>query len=265
MVKDLFWQSKKYIDYRMKSHTRFKVHSPFVFDLVERVFKDNAVYPDYKLIEDLKKKLSKEKSAIKTVDFGKGAGNQVSVSSLQKVGSLVKKRSQQKKQGRLLYRLSRYLQPKTILEFGTAAGMSAAYLKLPVPKAQMITMEGCSGMANVAKMTLDDLNIENIEIKVGNFEQVLPEALNSFDTLDLVFFDGNHREKPTLDYFSKCLEKVNENSCFVFDDIHWSPGMEKAWKTLIKNQNITVSIDLFWCGIVFFRKGITKQDFILRY
>jgi len=51
----------------------------------------------------------------------------------------------------------------------------------------------------------------------------------------------------------------------VIDDIRWSPGMEAAWKQICCNPKVTISIDLFRCGILLFRTGIAKQHFLLRY
>jgi len=41
--------------------------------------------------------------------------------------------------------------------------------------------------------------------------------------------------------------------------------MENAWNKIKADKRVSVSIDLFWFGILFFRKGIEKQDFVLRY
>jgi predicted O-methyltransferase YrrM len=148
---------------------------------------------------------------------------------------------------------------------GTAAGLSASYIKFPVPESKMISMEGCSNLASVAENTFRELNIQNIEIRTGDFENTLPEVLQQIKKLDFVFFDGNHRKEATLGYFSQCIEKITENSLFVFDDIHWSPGMAEAWNSIKSDSRVMISIDLFWLGLVFFRKGTPKQDFVIRY
>ncbi|MBN2616225.1 MAG: class I SAM-dependent methyltransferase [Bacteroidales bacterium] len=259
------WQIKSRIVYGIKSYSRFKIHSPFVFELIEKVLKDKSKHSDFSFIEKYRKSLSRSRTVIETVDFGERSGNKQYLSTFEKLGPLVTKRTLKKAQGRALYRLNQYFKPKTILEFGTAAGISAAYLKLPVPDATMITMEGCASLADVASNTLSKLQVKNTDIRIGDFEVTLPKVLENLDTLDMVFFDGNHRFEPTVEYFNQCVEKANENSYFVFDDIHWSPGMEKAWKTIKKDPRVIVSIDLFWMGIVFFRKGMPKQDFVIRY
>jgi len=256
---------KSYVSYRFKAKTRFRIHSPFVFDLVESVLRDKNRYPGYDMIDRYKRKLSCSKSEIETIDYGKMGTTGVPATYTVKLGKLVKLRSQRKQQAQLLYRLTQKFQPETLLEIGTAAGFSASYLKFPVPGSKMISLEGCPNLASVAENTCNALNLQNIEIRTGDFERSLPEALREFKTIDFIFFDGNHKKEATLHYFSQCVEKATEKSVFVFDDIHWSPGMAEAWDTIKKDLRVTLSIDLFWLGLVFFRKGSPKQDFIIRY
>jgi len=265
MNKNQIWLAKSYATYLAKAKTRYKIHSPFVFDLVEKVLKDKTEYPEYKKIETYKKNISRSKSVIETVDFGSRSENKDYTTSMQKVGDIVKRRSQRKNQARLLYRLARYFQPENIIEFGTAAGISTAYIKAPLPDSKMITMEGCASLADVATNNLKKLKIKNVDISIGDFDVILPKVLKQFEKLDFVFFDGNHRREPTLDYFNRCINLAHENTLFIFDDIHWSPGMESAWKTIKKDKRVTISVDIFWFGLVFFRKGVTKQDFVIRY
>jgi predicted O-methyltransferase YrrM len=82
--------------------------------------------------------------------------------------------------------------------------------------------------------------------------------------LDYVFFDGNHQKKPTIQYFNLCLQKAHENSIFIFDDIHWSGGMEEAWNYIQSHSSVTLTIDVFWIGIVFFKKNQAKEHYIIR-
>lgn len=260
-----FFLVRSYVSYWFKARTRFKIHSPFVFDLVESVFRDRNSYPGFDEIERYEKKLIQNRSVIETTDFGKANSNGSPSTYSEKLGNLVKRRSQQKKQARLLFRLIQKFQPQTILEIGTAAGISGSYLKFPVPESKMISMEGCPNLASIAENTFRELNIRNIEIKTGDFDKTLPEVLKEFENLDFVFFDGNHKKEATLNYFSECAELTTEKSVFVFDDIHWSPGMTEVWEIIKNDSRVTLSIDLFWLGLVFFRKGSPKQDFIIRY
>ena len=116
------------------------------------------------------------------------------------------------------------------------------------------------------KETLEILEIRNIEIIEGNFDNTLSSVVHGLSSVDFAFIDGNHRKEPTERYFKELLAKTNNNSILVFDDIHWSSEMEAAWETIKKDAAVTCSIDLFFIGIVFFRKEFKeKQHFVIRF
>lgn len=255
----------RYINYLLRAKSRYRIHSQFVYEFVNDVLKNNHHYDIYNKLWELRQQQAASNDTIETVDFGSGAKGKPYQTKISNLGNLVKLRSHSKSRLELLHRITRKYKPQNILEFGTATGISSSYLKTGSPDSYMITMEGCANLASKAEELFRKLEVDNLEIAIGNFEKVLDESLNKFKTLDFVFFDGNHRMDPTLRYFKSCAELTNENTIFVFDDIHWSKGMEKAWEKIKIDNRVSISIDLFWFGIVFFRKGIEKQDFIIRY
>ena len=99
----------------------------------------------------------------------------------------------------------------------------------------------------------------------GRFEDTLTVALKKLGSVDLVYIDGNHRKEALLDYFDRCLNYIHNNSVIVCDDIHASKGMEEAWNIIIQRPGVTVSLDFFYSGWVFFRKESSLQHFKLRY
>jgi predicted O-methyltransferase YrrM len=110
------------------------------------------------------------------------------------------------------------------------------------------------------------LQLKNIQIMEGDFATSLPIYLNAITQVGMVYIDGNHRYAPTMQYFELLLSKVNEQSILIFDDIYWSSEMEQAWDEIKKHEAVTLTIDLFYIGIVFFRKeSKQKQHFTIRY
>lgn len=259
------WLAYTYLLYLLKSKSRFVIHSPFVYDLINKVLKDNTKYFEYKMPDRTLRKYSQRKDKIDTTDFGKRAGKNEYILTNTTVGKIVRKRSKSLKQLHLLFRLSKYFEPGTILEFGTAAGISTLYLSAGSPASRVITMEGCVGLSTIARKCFEKRNLRNIEVITGRFDSSLPQVLKNIEKLDMVFFDGNHRELPTLNYFNQCIEHSGENSVFIFDDIHWSPEMERAWKKIKEDKRVSMTIDIFWAGLVFFQKGVAKQDYVIRY
>lgn len=258
------WQIISYLNYRLNAKTRYKIHSPFVYELVEKVFRDKKRYKEYSDLNKARRKLLSRTDKIETIDFGASSGSKDYLIKIKVVGDIAKKASHSKKQLELLFRIARYFKPGTILEFGTSVGTSASYLGKGWPEAKLITMEGSMGLASAAESNFKKQGV-SVELEVGEFDAILDHVIKDEKVLDMVFFDGNHRKKSTLKYFEKCLLKADDNSVFIFDDIHWSPGMEIAWKNIKANKRVSISIDLFWAGMVFFKPGITKQDFVIRY
>jgi len=165
----------------------------------------------------------------------------------------------------LLYRIIQFYKPKNILELGTSLGISTSYLAKADVNAQVFTFEGCPETAKIAEENFENQNIKNTSITLGDFNLTLTKKLKEIKTIDLAFIDGNHQEKPTVAYFKKCLEYANNDTIFVFDDIHWSDGMQNAWKYIKAHHSTTLTIDLFFVGIVFIKSELSKEDFTIRF
>jgi predicted O-methyltransferase YrrM len=260
---DFFFRTVKYLNYSLSAGNAHAIHSPFVFDLFTNVIEDTAPYYAFEKVEALRSQMLLSRKKIIVDDYGTGMlnGSRRELSLKYIAGKYVN----QKKYGQLLFRLVNRFQPKTILEIGTSIGITTLYLALPCTTSRVITLEGSTETAAIAVDNFKKAGAENIELIIGEFSATLPIAIEKAEILDFVYFDGNHRKNPTLDYFEKCLLKRNENSVFVFDDIYHSREMSEAWNAIKDNDAVTKSIDLFSIGIVFFRTGQPKQHFILRY
>lgn len=255
----------RYLRFLIKSKTRYTIHSQFVYKFINEVLRDKTKYEDYYKLWAYRNKITSRSDIIETVDFGSGAGKSAYSTKYMQYGKLASLRSHSKKELEFLYRIAYQYKPEVILELGTSAGISTVYLSKASTQSRIITMEGCANLVSEANTSLQSFGVSNVEMYTGNFDNNLQGVLDKETKLDMVFFDGNHRKDPTLRYFNQCMELSNENTIFVFDDIHWSKGMEAAWEIIKKDERVSVTIDIFWFGICFFRKGIEKQDFIIRY
>jgi predicted O-methyltransferase YrrM len=172
----------------------------------------------------------------------------------------------EQKFGRLLFRLANFYNARQIIELGTSVGISAAYLASADPQSRVVTAEGSSAIAKIATETFQKLKLDNIIQVTGNFDEVLPNLIISHPPADLVFIDGNHRKKPLLDYFEKCIQKISASAMIIIHDIHWSREMEEAWDIIQQDPRVKMSIDIFSAGLVFFREEfLIKQQFIIRF
>ena len=254
---------RDYLKHRLTSKTRHGTHSPFVYQLTDEVIYDFNAKKDYKSIETQRKKLFSDDSTITVTDLG--AGSHLNKNRTKKVSQIAKNALKRPRLAQLIYRLAKANQPRHIIELGTCLGITSAYLAKAVPEADVITVEGCPETAKVAYRNFRELDLENVELQVGNFDLLFPKIIDEAEQLDFVYIDGNHRKQATLDYFNWCLPKVHEGSLLIFDDIYWSEGMKEAWSEIKNHPRVTVTIDLFWIGLVYFRKGQVKEHFKIRY
>ncbi|KAB1064561.1 class I SAM-dependent methyltransferase [Tamlana haliotis] len=256
----MFYQAKQYIKFLLKSTNQHGVHSPFVYDLVTKCFYDRSSYDAYKAIKNYKKNLLHDKGSINVTDLG--AGSQVMKQEERLVRQMAKNAGSTLKRAKLLYRFSAYFKPLNILELGTSLGIATQALSLGHPEAKITTIEGCPNISAFSKALFKDENLNNIESLQGDFSTKI-EKLTSH-SYDLIFFDGNHQKDATLEYFESLLQTASNDSVFIFDDIYWSEAMTEAWEIIKKHPKVTVTIDTFFWGFVFFRKEQVKEDFVVR-
>ena len=254
-----------YIKYLLRSGNEHAIHSPFLFDLYTQIIiskKDNN--PDYTQLKALRKELLQSDQQIEILDLG--AGSRINTSNLRKIKTIAKNAEKPAKFGRLFNRLIQRFQPKTILELGTSLGLTTLYMSRAKPDSHIISFEGCPETAKIAQENFTKAGAENIEIVIGNIDETLPEKLEKLGTsIDYAYFDANHRYEPTVRYFETCLPYATNDSLFIFDDIYWSPEMTKAWEYIKAHPQVTLTVDLFWIGLVFFRKEQVKENFTLRF
>ena len=240
------------------------MHSPFVFEFITKVLKDGTTYPDYQKVEELRFRLLADKTILQVDDLG--AGSVISNSKGRTVASIAKNAAKPKKFAQLLYRIVKYYQSETILELGTSLGITTSYLAKANPSARIITLEGASTILKKAQENFRSLQLGNIETREGNFDDTLAGSVNDLGSVDLSFIDGNHRLQPTIQYFETILAKTHNFSIIILDDIHWSAEMEQAWQYCKEHSSVRLSIDLFFIGILIFRKEIReKQHFTIRF
>ena len=252
-------QSKSYIKFIRLAKNRHGVHSPFVYDLVTNCFNDKTKYPEYETLKKHRKALRGDTSKFEMKDFGQGS--RVFKGNARKVSAVIKNAGMKKKRQRLLFRLAKYFKSETVLELGTSLGLGTVALSLSNEFSAIQTVEGCPNTLQKAQEYFEKFNLHNIQIYQKLFSEFLQ---NTSEKFDLIFIDGDHNGERTLEYFHSLLKNVHNNSVIVFDDIYWSKDMTTAWQQIIANDIVTVSIDTFQWGLVFFRKEQAKQHFIIR-
>ncbi|MEJ6791518.1 MAG: class I SAM-dependent methyltransferase [Lacinutrix sp.] len=249
-----------YLKFWLKSKNQHGVHSPFVYNLVTKCFYDNKKYNEYSKLKLYRALLLSNNNSIQITELG--AGSKTSKSNTRVISKIAKNAGSTKQREKLFYRFVNYFQFKNILELGTSLGIATHAIQLGNPKAKITTIEGCPNISTFTKSTFKQFNLNNIELLTGDFSNVVkPLKSNAYD---LIYFDGNHQKQATIHYFKTLLPTVSNDTVFIFDDIYWSKDMTEAWNQIKKHPQVTVTIDLFFCGMVFFRKEQEKEHFTIR-
>jgi predicted O-methyltransferase YrrM len=269
----MLFQIKSYLKFLWQSKNEHAVHSPFVFNLLTKCFYDTKSKPEYALLKKYRNSLLENKNTIEVTDFG--AGSRVFKSNKRQISKIAQTAGITPKRAELLFRIVNYFQPDTILEIGTSLGLATSALALGNPKAKIITLEGCQNTMAIAKNQLQVLNINNVECITTDFNSYFEKKFTSLNAItehynlntehfSLIYFDGNHQKQATLDYFEHLLPTISNDTVWIFDDIHWSAEMEEAWEIIKKHPKVTVTIDTFQWGLVFFRYEQPKEHFVIR-
>ncbi|WP_251059571.1 O-methyltransferase [Winogradskyella immobilis] len=253
------YQIISYIKFLFTSTNQHGIHSPFVYDLITKCFYDKSKKESYSKLKDYKNSLLKSNHTIDVTDLGEGSKTFNTNSRV--IKNIAKTSASLNKSMNLMYRLIAYFKPKQVLELGTSLGVATYAMALGNDNSKITTVEGCPNTSNFTNNQLEN-RANNITYKNGHFKTVIPKLpQNEFD---FIFFDGHHNKKATLEYFKMLLPKANNDSIFIFDDIYWSKDMTEAWNEIKAHPKVTVTIDTFFWGFVFFRKEQQKEHFKIR-
>jgi predicted O-methyltransferase YrrM len=261
----IFFRATRYLKYILLSGNRkgHGIHSPFVFDLVSRIFRNKIDKDIVFRIEKIRNKLNSDPRSIIVKDFG--SGSQKMKTNLRKVSKIARYSAVPQKYGVLLFNLASEFGKPFIVEFGTSFGISTMYMAAACTDAIINTIEGCPATSEIAKENFKKAGIKNIEVFTGSFDEILPVIINSKNKPGLVFIDGDHRKEPVINYFKKMAEISDSKTVLIIDDIYYSKDMEEAWSEIKGNEKVSLTVDIFRMGIVFFREGINHKDYIIRY
>ncbi|HUX97166.1 MAG TPA: class I SAM-dependent methyltransferase [Bacteroidales bacterium] len=260
-----FFRTKEYLRYKLFSRHRkgHGINSPFIYDVVSRVFRNKIDEAVVSKIEWVRKELERDKRTIMVNDLGTGSVKNNSAQRSRKVSDIARNSSIPEKYGKLLSNLAKQFGGTGVIELGTALGISSMYMAVSCSESKIDTIEGCVETARLAENTIRNAGVGNISVHCGSFDDCLPSLLNRKDSPGLVFIDGNHRKDAVLRYFNIIAENSGYQTVVVLDDIYLTPEMKDAWKTIREHRKVTMTIDIHRMGIVFFRTGINSNHFVV--
>ena len=218
-----------YLKYLTQRKSEYSIHSPFVYDFMRKVLNDSGSNRDYDTIYRIARLLDKRKH----------------------VNFLLRKQS------RLLYRMVRYFEPDSVVSFGHISALNATAMALGHMQTKVYLEQSETFLETLNSMGVVNVNL----IQPEEFDSKHFRQLNT----GFIFFSRDSFEEDTWDYLVDCLNYKTADSVFVFEGIHHNKAMEDAWEEIKADEDVSVTFDLYCIGMVFFREGIEKQDFVLEY
>lgn len=252
------------------------IHSPYLFELVRFVLRDENAFYCFADIERRREMLLSCPDTIEVVDYG-SAGSPQGTPFQRRVSDIASTHLESPRMAQLLFRLANFLtqkqhRPLNILELGTSFGITTAYLAAADSRNRVLTCEGSSAVLRIAQGVWRALKMENISWLEGNIDTTLLSSADDSPcpdspcpaSLDIAYVDANHTYEATMRYVDFLLARVNEKGIVVIDDIHYSEAMERAWDELKADARVTTSMDLYHMGLLFVDPHYLKRHYRIR-
>jgi predicted O-methyltransferase YrrM len=237
------------------------LHAPFVYGFYNEVIKGNSDTAQFVGIENLRSEYLRDNHKLSIQDLG--AGSTIDANIKRSIKSIAKKGITPVQDSMLLHRIIAYLNLEHLLELGTSLGINTLYLATNPSVQKVFTIEGCLETANVAEQSFQGMSKDKINLIKGNIDNAFSEIAFQTNQLDFIFIDANHTYEATKNYYNSCKRFINEDSVMVLDDIYWSEDMLKAWEEIKSDVEVTLSIDLYDMGIIFFKKHLQKEHYVI--
>jgi hypothetical protein len=215
------------INYLKKARHRrgHGIHSPFLFYLITEVIENKERLPQFKSFKLLNKEL-------------------------------YKKIELPEKYRQIVFHLIREFKPSSIIHYGPTLGFDLAILATANIDSRVYQVNNDPFCELISKRLLNDSAIVNIQfVPENSIPEINPEfvLLNCFNNSDL-----------SQSLIQNYINQHSDDGVLIIRGIHESKEMEAIWKEAIASQSIRVSLDLFAIGIILFRKGLQKENFILK-
>jgi hypothetical protein len=202
------------------------IHSPFVFTLITKVFNDERHFYAFETIPN-------EATA---------------------------------KYTRLLFRLVDFLAPQQVVELNATSNIMSLYLAAGNLNASVTLFVESIAVLSKNRQIVELTALQNIAIVEGKFEDVFTPRRLDISKMDFIFINTIHADESTLRIFNTLVPYIQHHSVVAIADIHSSREREQAWLSIKTHPSVTLTIDIFFIGLVFFRKEqAEKEDFIIRY
>lgn len=209
--------------YKIRHHRGHGIHSPFVFNLINKVIEEKTPYPAY---EDIKFILR----------------------------SMSYKYCQLNKNNKLFFRLTNYFKSERILEIGSGYGINTLCLTASDINAECTCIELSDGKYNIAKKLYENWN-RKITLCT---EDKLPILSQKQDCIFINLVNYNFLPSNLNQYL---LDQSYEKTFVIVEGIRTNKQCQMLWKGIMDIETRTAALDLFNIGVLFFDPKLYRWDY----
>jgi predicted O-methyltransferase YrrM len=237
------------------------VHSPFVYEFLTTVIRNETPKDIVDPVEAIRSLMLAENQQIEIIDLGTGSVN--GDGNKRRICDIARKAAVPPRQAAMLARIAAAecspFSPGSgaVLELGTSLGISTLYLAAAAPHREVITVEGCPQLVELASDNFKKCGMSNIMVMNMEFTDALRQLKEQKLKIRFAFIDGNHRGDALKEYFECIMKMAGETVTIVADDIHLNKSMYEGWKAISSDSRIHVSLETNRFGILFRRRAVT--------
>ena len=244
---------RKKIVYLWKARHRHGhgIHSPFLFRLITEVMENDGNYSTYPLLKAADENVRNMLRILdmKSYHTGKILESGYNSQEIKRMHLLPQRFD------RLLFRLVNDFGPEGIAFYGSTFGVTLLALALADRRVQLEAQVENDHYRSFCRRLAEVYEVGNIHITEA-VNLVFPDFIVLQDPLNPDHCDG---------ILSQVLAGPAWYGVIVVCGIHVSAGMEDAWIKHQKNPLVRVALDLFEIGIFICRKGLQKEEFVVRF
>ena len=231
------------------------IHSPFLFHLITTVIENKQQNAEYKIINKLHTNSLNLLNQRQDLPFNQNSGEAINITDHPR--KLSKKLELPRRFHEMIFRLIREFKPAAIIHYGPTIGINSGVMALanPLTPVYQITEDHIYDL--LAQDLLMDPGLTNLcFLPQDSVPPVRPEFV-------MINYPENPERNKIL--LQRCIHENGENDLIIIKGIHHSKEMEEIWKEMTLHTSVRVTLDLFETGIVLFRRGLQKENFILRF
>lgn len=215
----------------------------------------------FQLIESLRKRMTQAKRPVEMIYYGVGGPTKNCSPDQISRGVLIRETTDQgiprisagSWKGRLLYCLVHELAPQTVLELGTGYGVSGMYQILALKhsgRGVFHSIDASEPNQQIARELYRQLGYDKWNTHLGRLEEALPALLTKIPAPGFAYLDADHSYEGTVKYTGLLLQNLQPDGLMVLDDIHWSDGMNRAWRQAQAHPHVAESAEYRDLGII---------------